>query len=137
MSQVPRVGAKFSNINMYITANAEGCEGQEEYESEERPLLQPTHDCLLLEQEAPSGTVQPPPGLRVQTEPRLAGVREVGGEGAAPVVTEGTPGALDAVGCESVWVKRVHSLGYLRGLWCDKWTNVVAVATMGFASGPF
>lgn len=54
-----------------------------------------------------------------------------------PVVTEGTPGALDAVGCESVWVKRVHSLGYLRGLWCDKWTNVVALATMGFVSGRF
>lgn len=53
------------------------------------------------------------------------------------VVTEGTPGALDAVGCESVWVKRVHSLGYLRGLCCDKWTNVVAAATMDFVSGPF
>lgn len=77
------------------------------------------------------------PGLRVQTEPRLAGVCEVGGEGAVPVVTEGTPGALVAVGCESVWVKRVHSLGYLRGLWCDKWTNVLAAATMGFVSGRF
>lgn len=56
------------------------------------------------------------------------------GRGAVLVVTEGTPGALDAVGCKSVWVKRVHSLGYLRGLWCDKWTNVVALATMAFIS---
>lgn len=28
---------------------------------------------------------------------------------------------------ESVWVKRVDSVDYIRGLGCDKWANVVVV----------
>lgn len=47
------------------------------------------------------------------------------GSAGVRVVIEGTPRALEAVGCESVWVKRLSSLDYLRGPECDEWANVV------------